>query len=132
MDTRDQIERLYQQQSELAAEINNIRLNCPHEHYVIAYYSWRIGTLEPRRICKACDFVLNEMPTYEELEKFAVDETAQRRESWARRHPDTPFPEALVVKAVHGTHPETAYVMESTNGGSYSVWSGGNKVVDKV
>lgn len=49
--------------SECQEEINELKSLCLHEKYEVGYYSWRIGSMDLRRICSYCKEVLGEHPS---------------------------------------------------------------------
>lgn len=36
-------------------EIQNIKESCSHDEYFIGYWSWRVGSMQPARICSICN-----------------------------------------------------------------------------
>ena len=98
MSIRESVDGIYANQELLASQLREIRAHCPHSKYVVAYYSWRVGAMEPRRICKDCDFILTDMPTQEELKEFAKEEEQGRRVLWENNNPGVPFPDTLRVE----------------------------------
>lgn len=117
MDIRFQVDFIYHRQQRLEEKLADIRRECPHDEYLVRdYQGWHPGCTTPRRICKACDSLIEEMPTAEELEAFAVRTTAERKEMWERQYPGSEFPESLIVK-VDGSS-ALPFVYTTTNGGA--------------
>jgi hypothetical protein len=52
---------LYQIIRQATNELATIRKNCPHTNYEVRLYSWRPGSLLPRRICTECEEALPEI-----------------------------------------------------------------------
>ena len=88
-------------------KLEKLRFDCQHTDYDVMYYSWRIGTMVPTRICKFCGKVIGE-PSPEELTKFFQDERAANKKLWAKNYPGVPFPELThPLDLDHNTTPQT-------------------------
>jgi hypothetical protein len=68
MNTR--IQDLFKQIADAQQEIAEIREDCPHMHYELGLWSWRIGCVNIRRICTECGDVLTGQITEEERNEF--------------------------------------------------------------
>jgi len=60
------------------AELEQIRKACDHIGYHVGWYSWRLGSMEPRRICDVCHADIAE-PSQLEINQFMAQEKLQRR-----------------------------------------------------
>ena len=52
------IDKLYKVIKETEGRIEALRKDCPHKAYKVGWYSWRVGAMDPQRLCKACDAVI--------------------------------------------------------------------------
>jgi hypothetical protein len=66
---KERVGEIYDTIDKLQKELDLLREECSHDDYEVGYYSWRIGSLSIKRICKYCGEVLGE-PTKEEQEQF--------------------------------------------------------------
>lgn len=53
-------------------ELETIRANCKHESYHLGFWSWRIGTVVPSRICDACLTSIPGITHKEEIQCYAI------------------------------------------------------------
>lgn len=44
--------------SEANVEITSIQESCPHTHYFLSYWSYRVGHMSPAKICHNCQVYL--------------------------------------------------------------------------
>ena len=48
------------------AELDSLRLECPHETYKVGMYMWRLGAFTPQRVCDTCGAVVGGLTEEEE------------------------------------------------------------------
>lgn len=77
-------------------EIADFRENCPHSSYGVGWWSWRLGAMEPQRICDRCFGVVpgvtedEAMPFWETMKPgvtLSDSELDRLRESVAQSSP---------------------------------------------
>jgi hypothetical protein len=66
---REKIDKLYRAIKEANEKLEDLRKECPHEDYCVMYYSWRVGSMSLKRLCKQCDQVVGD-PTDSEIEEY--------------------------------------------------------------
>ncbi|VVB53294.1 Uncharacterised protein [uncultured archaeon] len=52
------IDGIYTEIEALHEEIKQIRMKCTHPSYKVGWHSWRVGSMNPKRLCTECDEVL--------------------------------------------------------------------------
>jgi hypothetical protein len=52
------IDVVYDKITAAQKEIEEIRAKCTHPKYKVGWYSWRIGAMDPKRLCVDCDQIL--------------------------------------------------------------------------
>ena len=72
---RERVEKLCEVIEAANDELEAIRQMCPHSQHEIGWYSWRIGSMAPAKICTACRCNLGS-PSQVEINKFMEDEKA--------------------------------------------------------
>jgi DNA-binding ferritin-like protein (Dps family) len=80
--------------AQYTARMEALQNSCQHAEYEIMYYSWRIGSMEPMRFCKACGHKMGG-PSDEEVVKFKKDELEETRKTWAKNYPNMLFPKEI-------------------------------------
>lgn len=57
------------------AELSELRKGCNHPQYYIGLWSWRVGNIQPSRICNVCHIDIPGI-TDKEIEDMKSDSTA--------------------------------------------------------
>lgn len=52
------IDKLYNTLRATENQIAKLRAKCKHKSFRIGWYSWRIGNMDPQRLCNTCDAIV--------------------------------------------------------------------------
>jgi len=72
-DTRAEVDAAYAAIAKSEARLAELRAACPHTNCRIGNYSYRIGNVQPVRLCSDCDRVVGAL-SYEEYTAWAGKE----------------------------------------------------------
>lgn len=86
MSENPRVNELYENIRKANAELETIRAGCAHKSYAIGWYSWRIGNVEPSRICDSCGKTLG-LPTQVEINAFVAEEHRKQFEFLDKEYP---------------------------------------------
>lgn len=86
------VDELYQTIAAANAELETIRKGCAHPAYEVGWWSWRLGSTEPARICLSCRTNVSR-PSQAEINDFMAAEKARQ----AKFLRDTYSPEEVVA-----------------------------------
>jgi hypothetical protein len=82
---RQAVDQLYEEKRRADEELADIRKACPHRDVKVGWYSWRIGNMEPARICEACDSHLGR-PDQAAINAFMAEEKRRQRDFLIAEH----------------------------------------------
>jgi hypothetical protein len=52
------VDKWYKQIKTAEEKLQKIRKTCAHKKWHVGWYSWRIGSMTPQRICNRCDAIV--------------------------------------------------------------------------
>lgn len=74
---RDRVGKLLELIESAGNELKAIRQACPHSQHEMGWYSWRIGSMGPARLCVACLGNVGP-PSQDEINQFMKDQKAMQ------------------------------------------------------
>jgi hypothetical protein len=52
------VDKLYKTIQNAEKKLAKIRAKCKHKKFTVRMYSWRIGSMQPQRLCNRCDSIV--------------------------------------------------------------------------